>query len=362
MKLLFDARKLGDGGIGRYIENLLDGFYKVEDLLVTVITPPNPELKPIWQNKYSFIESKIKKYSLSEMFSGGGKGFDIFHIPHYTLPYFTKCITVITVHDLIHIQHPEKFYYPYIAKPLIKSAVQRADRVITVSNYSKEMLIKYFPEQENKITFIPNAISEEIVSSKKKNNSINENDGQFLFAVLSNSKPHKAPEDLIKAYEIISLKLKDLPKLLIAGRGGRGLNIPSSLKDKIIILGEIDNESLTRFYENAIALVIPSLLEGFCLQMLEAHANGTRCVVRPIRPLDELVTDYDYVAKDLRIESLAEAMINALKETKIISEKLKDETLNNYSVERITNQTVEVYRAVMERRAPARLFEAHQRS
>jgi glycosyltransferase involved in cell wall biosynthesis len=67
-------------------------------------------------------------------------------------------------------------------------------------------------------------------------------------------------------------------------------------------------KNLRQRLSHALALVVPSLVEGFCLPALEAQSCGTPVICRPVPALRELVTEHDTVASDFSVESLAKAI------------------------------------------------------
>ena len=132
IRILLDARKLGDGGIGVYIENLVDGLLKLEDKgrakpRISLLLPPEffedstlsthfktngqgalmRSCQLRWLGRVRFIADRSPKYSLREFFLMGYcqkqecKEHDIFHSPHFTLPYFLGLPAVVTIHDMI---------------------------------------------------------------------------------------------------------------------------------------------------------------------------------------------------------------------------------------------------------------------
>lgn len=337
MKLLIDARKLQDGGIGRYINNLLNGLYEYSDISPDVIVQDGTLFSEYnkWSKRFKIITSQVKKYSLKEQFFALGNNYDLFHVPHYTLPYFTNCRTVITVHDLIHLQCPEKWYYPYVAKPLILSALYRASKIITVSDFSKKQLLSISPKITDKIKVIPNAIADifkNVEETKEKT---------YLLAIFSNTKPHKGFNDLIEAFKIAKEKVV-IPKLLIAGMGTKNIkNLPEGVE----VVGEVSDEKLKDLYSKAIAVVVPSLLEGFCLQILESHICNTRVIARPVECLLELMTKEDIVCKDLSIPALAEAISLAIRQ-RSLPQRINF-NFENYSIKKTTENTVKVYESCL---------------
>ena len=141
IRLLLDGRKLRDGGIGVYTENLIAGLLEVGGVSITVLYTDERCRTAPYASQVQWLWDPARPYSLDELFSLASRidfsRFDIFHTPHYMLPYRIPIPTVVTVHDLIHITHPEKFWYPSVAKLLIRSAVRRADGVLAVSRHTR---------------------------------------------------------------------------------------------------------------------------------------------------------------------------------------------------------------------------------
>ena len=110
IRVLFDARKLGHGGIGVYAENLIGGLYAQPEVDLSLIVRTGFfEESGVdqygWLKVLPYVEDTARSYSLDELLSFGRRinfsEFDVYHCPHYTLPYRIPIPTVITVHDLI---------------------------------------------------------------------------------------------------------------------------------------------------------------------------------------------------------------------------------------------------------------------
>ncbi|RME57267.1 MAG: hypothetical protein D6780_08730, partial [Candidatus Dadabacteria bacterium] len=174
MKVLLDARKISDGGIGSYTVNLAEALINSGKVNLTLIVRKKNSLPFFsWLKKVSLLELDIKPYSVEEMFVMPYKleqnSFDLLHVPHYTLPFGAKIPTVVTIHDLIHISHPEKRYYPYVAKPLISSAVKRASEVIAVSKATRDELLKLVNKKNaKKITVVKNCLPVDLYNEVSK--------------------------------------------------------------------------------------------------------------------------------------------------------------------------------------------------
>lgn len=318
LRVLLDARKLEDGGIGTYIRNLIRGLKVCEDVALTVLCRPESSARLVNGGGVEIIHEEARPYSMNEFIRMPMRvpfeDFDVFHVPHYTLPFGIRIPTVITVHDLIHIYAPERFYYPYLARPLIRSALRRATRVITVSQASLNQIKKFThndPEIERKLFVIPNAVDRALVHF---DNGEGARKRDYFLAVFSNSKPHKGLDDLITAFrelrhELVQEGSEPAKRLVLVGPGtgqikGRSFGSEPGSPGEILAMGEVSSDALRRLYAHAAALIVPSLADGFCLPVLEAHAVGIPVVARPVPAILELTTQFDVTCEDFSIEAL----------------------------------------------------------
>ena len=161
LRVLLDARKLGDGGIGRYTENLIAGLCDNKAVDLTVLCHPDRAAQFREVSSISCLTDSATSYSVDEYFRLAKRidwsKFDLYHTPHYTLPFGIPIPTVVTVHDLIHIEQPQKWFYPLIASKLIRSSLARSSAVLTVSEASRSSIERFYPRSKNKVRVVPNA-------------------------------------------------------------------------------------------------------------------------------------------------------------------------------------------------------------
>jgi len=340
LRVLLDARKIWDGGIGVYIRNLIAGLVENPAISLSILVPKrivqDPKFaKYSWLDCVEVIEEDTKPYSCDELFHLGRKvtknRFDLFHTPHYVLPFGIKVPTVVTIHDLIHVRYPEKFYYPFLSTPLILSAMKRAARILTVSQATYDDLKRLYPVSKviSKIRVVPNAI-EPCFLKKCDNSAENLNSrfkitSPFFLAVFSNLKPHKGIKDLLYAFLAVKKRLqkqemslvKDF-KLVLVGQGMEALPNMDILLEQldevrdVFILGRVSDEDLLNLYASASALVVSSLAEGFGLPVIEAQSQGCPVISRPVPCVKELLTEHDIVCTDFSNEALENALITFL--------------------------------------------------
>jgi len=375
LRILIDGRKLGDGGIGVYLENLINGLLTTDEVEVSVLASAAKREEFSTSLKVNWVIDPAKPYSIDEMLFLSRRvdfsSFDLYHAPHYILPFGIPIPRVVTIHDLIHISHPARFFYPTIARCLVHSATRRADAIIAVSRDTRAALIETTHVPSNKLRVIPNAIPTifELRSRAKVASRRFCELSPFFVTVLSNIKPHKGLPDLIAAYAMFRKQYQaipdagshGIPKLVLAGFGTEEIFQSNELLallgevEGIHVLGRVSAEELAVLYRKAISLIVPSLAEGFCLPALEAQASGGSVICRPIPALHEIVTDRDVVANDFSIAALAQAMLERMRLPRLLSQQIDESHFHRFTQAFVTEQTLDVYRNVTKKQETRRV-------
>lgn len=333
LSVLIDARKFFDGGIGVYIVNLIDALLltSAKQIGLIVFEQDHPEIEKrylINLSQIKFYQSACPLYSLSEstaLLKGiPQEEYDLFHSPHFTLPMNLKIPSVVTVHDLIHILKPSGIGKPLAARIMIGMSLKRATRVLTVSNSSAADIRSYFswiPNIKDKIAVIPNSLPKNLANYIKNPAEFLQQrfklQGNYLLAVISNTKKHKGITDLLLAFNELKNISECVPsdlKLVLAGIGSEKMVADAELFslineiDDLRILGKITDYELSNLYAGAQALVVPSLIEGFCIPALEAKAQGVPVIARPVPALKEILDSHDIIAPDFDYSSFYAAL------------------------------------------------------
>ena len=149
-----DARKLKDFGIGSYIRNLLEAISREPEAeryrFRVYMRRADREAMPDLPANFEIVEEESPGYSLAELtrfaFRLYRDRLDLFHATHYVLPPL-RGRAVVTIHDIIHLLYPQ--FLPnrlalVYARVMVRRALRRADRIITVSYNSKRDLVDYF--------------------------------------------------------------------------------------------------------------------------------------------------------------------------------------------------------------------------
>lgn len=192
---------------------------------------------------------------------------------------------IMTIHDLSFLENPKWFSkaYYYYYKLMTPLAVRTSKRIITVSNFSKSEIRKFYNfVSTEKITVIYNAISNNFFIKAKTR------DKQAYFLTVSSIDPRKNFSRLIHAFESI----KEQKLLIVGGKNRVYGNLDNNTNNKNIkFLGRVSDEELINLYKNAEAFIYPSLYEGFGIPPLEAMALGCPVLASDIPVLHEVCND-----------------------------------------------------------------------
>jgi glycosyltransferase involved in cell wall biosynthesis len=214
---------------------------------------------------------------------------DILHCPqNFGLPWSSPCPRVLTLHDAIdqvyYSQHItwQQWNFANIQNQMYHwIARTRADRIITVSEYSKGDLVKYLHIPEHKIMVIYEAADarfHEPVSDNERLHirTLYKLNSPYIFYVGGWEKRKNIPF-LIRSFAQANLDGVDL--VLAGGQDEQRaalVQLAESLgvSDHLKLLGWVDDTDLPALYAEALCFVYPSEYEGFGLQLCEAMAVG----------------------------------------------------------------------------------------
>ena len=215
---------------------------------------------------------------------------------------------IITIHDIAYKLFPDNFSLPFRTyyNFLVPRILQSSRKIITVSHFSKQEILKHYKVEENKVDVIYNAVSNKFVPSKKENYE------KYILGVSSLSK-HKNFDMLIKSFN--KIKDKNL-KLYIVGEKNRNLNNiltkGHDLNSNLIFKGRVSDQELVELYSNAVCFVFPSLYEGFGIPPLEAMACGCPIAISNVASLPEVCRDAALYFDPLDMEDIAAKILKVV--------------------------------------------------
>jgi glycosyltransferase involved in cell wall biosynthesis len=331
MRIAIDTRKLHDFGIGTYIRNVVRGLARLDQQTeyVLLCRPDDMDLAAELGPNFRAVLETAPTYSISEQIriplSLVRERVHLLHEPHYVLPPATRCRSVVTIHDCIHLMFPQ--YLPgslahLYARASMWSAVRKADRIMTVSEASKRDILKFFDIPAEKVAVIYNAIDERFLAEPdaERMDRIRQRyqlDHPFLLYV-GNIKPHKNLERLVEAFARVRASgFDDLRLVIVGDRLSKYPPVRQAvhrhrLDKEVRFLGFQPYDTLAVFYRLARAFVFPSLYEGFGLPPLEAMACGTPVVTSNISSLPEVAGGAAVLVDPYDPESIADGITRAI--------------------------------------------------
>jgi len=258
-------------------------------------------------------------------------------------PLYTNCRFIVMSHDMIPLRFPKRFspltpYHLYY----VPQVLNQAQHIICNSHATAKDLVDFFHIPSNKITPIPLAYDSshfQFLNLPTRN----------YFLYIGRQDPYKNLQRLITAFSAIP-KRNDY-ELWLAGpydkRYSPLLEIQTQelgINHLVKFLNYVPYDELPIIINQAIALVFPTLWEGFGLPVLEAMACGTPVITSNISSLPEVAGDGAILINPYHIEEITAAMkmiINDSETRKQLSEKgLK--RVNQFSWEKTGLATVEV--------------------
>ncbi len=336
LRILIDARKITHGGIGRYTASLLSALSALESEGLIVAALVNAEQRPLLPNFVTPLVTHLAPYSLASFFALSSQIpwslFDLYHSPHFLLPRAVPIPSVVTVHDVIPVTHPNGVIHQRLTSYMLGRLCSRASAVITVSRSSAKQLRELFGIDS---TVVPNILP----FPAHPNPNVAEGDSRYVVGVFSNNKPHKGQQNFAHA---------------CASCGVRGVAVGKGatvLQDApfITCLSEMPWDELLKVYQGAAAVVVASAVEGFCLPAMEAKALGVPVVSTPEPAVLELLDEHDEVANDFSAAALGSALAAALKKSEGISHASYTWShAHEYYPERVAKQLLNVYHNVLE--------------
>lgn len=333
----------GKSGVGFYEQELLSALLSEDDKNEYSLTffDLKRRLRPIAEERfgkrarinccnwfsaslYQMISSFIPvPYSL---FFGGKPDVSMFF--NYYLPPFVKGKKVLVVYDTVIKDFPEtvRFRTKMMLLLNLKRSLRRADRIITISEFSKGQIIKHYGVSPEKITVIPCAadrekyfpMTDERRSQASRTISEKYSIGGEYYLYLGNLEPRKNISRLIEAYAAALKERNDLPKLAIAGgKGWLYEDIFASVKrlgieDKVVFTGYVADEDVPLMMNGAKAFCFPSLYEGFGMPPLEAMACGVPVIASNVSSLPEVMGDCGITVDPYDVDAISKALIDVL--------------------------------------------------
>jgi glycosyltransferase involved in cell wall biosynthesis len=358
-------------GIGNYVYNFLQELAKLESQNKFILYADSKDVTYAIPNDSRFILKVIgpKFYPLWEQIvlpiHAIRDNLDILHCPANAGPLLlsSKIRLILTIHDVMYMLPSSALpsspsLYQNIGRKylswIVPLAVKDAAALITVSNYSKTDIIKYFTIDENKIFVIHEAAGKNF---KKNMDGItlpvieNLNIPDRFIMAFGAIDPRKNTSRIIDAFEHFINLTKSDHQLIVVG-------LPQSEKNhftkqvqklgissNVTFLGFVSEDELIALYNRAEIMLYPSLYEGFGVPILEAMACGTPVIGSTSASIPEIAGNAAVLIDPTNLEQLYSS-IHKLSSNKKLRDELSSKGFiqaNKFSWSKLAVETLSVY-------------------
>ena len=381
MKIAFDAKRIyqNNTGLGNYSRTLVQSlaqkfvendYYLIAPKITTrfnaaayphchVVTPKGfflQKIKGWWRS--CLVKNELKNYKI-----------DIYHGLSHEIPFgiqYTGIKSVVTIHDLIFERYPEQFNRidRIIYRYKFKNACKHADRIIAISEQTKQDIIDLYKIDEKKITvcyqscdanFYQPVADVEKNAIKKKYTLPDE-----FFLYVGSVIERKNLLSICKAMLMLP-EANPIP-LVVIGKGGKYLREvkafvqKNNLSNKIIFLYEsIDKNQSLEFkdfpaiYQLATAMIYPSIFEGFGIPILEAMASNIPVIISNVSCMPEVGGEAALYINPSQPAEIAKAM-QSIVENKTLASTLRAKSATQaelFDAEKCAAKVMNVYLNLM---------------
>ena len=368
MKILFDHQAFSlhtYGGVSRYFSELIHGINHTPNYSATLplLVSNNVHLKEKgfdinhFLRNQNFRRKKRIIYEINKLYtlpSLKKQQYDILHPTYfdsYFIPYLNRKPLVVTFHDMIHEKFSHQFRELTFDRGIIarkKLLANQADRIIAVSESTKRDIVELLNIDPKKIEVIYHGSSFPPEESSSTEKPVPVPYPYILY--VGTRIVYKNFGGLLAAIHPI-LKKHNL-KLICAGGGvfteSENKLIQSLRLSNLVEHRGINDQTLRKLYQRAIAFVYPSLYEGFGLPILEAFDCACPCIVNASSSLPEVAGDAALYINFDEPESVGDAVERVLFDTSLRQQLIEKgrERLRKFSWQTTVDNTLNVYKAL----------------
>jgi glycosyltransferase involved in cell wall biosynthesis len=347
MNIALDGMPLASSltGVGHYTAELARNLAVVAPFDSFTFIEPSGRLKRRW-------------WSLGLPLHLLRNSFDLFHGTNYEVPFWSRRPTVVTIHDLSLIVHPEAHEQHLVrrARWRMRWMATSASKVITPSNSVKNEVCEFFEIPADKVAVTPEAPRR--VFRRREDPELLRRfgiDHQDFILFVGTIEPRKNLRCLVEAFDQMLRNTSLAPKLVIAGGQGWMMDDfvsfinEKGLADKVCLTGYLQDEDLCTLYSACTVFIYPSLYEGFGLPPLEAMACGAPVITSRRPALVETVGNAARLVEPKEVDDVARAMVEMLSDRNVQEHyaELGKHQVRKFSWENTARQTLEVYQQLV---------------
>lgn len=296
---------------------------------------------------------------------------DLYHGLSHEIPIGiqkTGIKSVVTIHDLIHERYPEQYTFADAAiyRKKFRYACNHADRIIAISEQTKKDIIEFYKIPENKVSVCYQSCNpsfmETVTEADKRNKKEMYNLPDTFFLYVGSVIERKNLLNICKALHILKNELH-IP-LVVIGDGGnykkkvKEYIMQHDLTSQVIFLSDTATakglqsfqtaEDFPAIYQSAVAMIYPSIFEGFGIPVLEAMWSRLPVITSNVSCLPEAGGNSAYYVDPLSPEQIAEGMKKIFSD-KDFAESMKEKGwahAQNFTPEKHAESVINVYKTI----------------
>ncbi|MCX6989249.1 MAG: glycosyltransferase family 1 protein [Chlamydiae bacterium] len=319
--LCIDLRMYDASGIGVYLRNIVQRLAGCDTFRIRGIVSPRSLQQILELPSIEIVISTAPIYSIQEQIDIPLKvgACDVFWTPHFNAPVVRLQAKkrVVTIHDVFHLAYGDvlPWYKRIYAKQVICRAVQLADALITVSDFSKSEIQRYTGVHADKVHPILNGVDTAFFQPSSVRQYVGADIGRYsmdrpFILFVGNLKPHKNLDGLLQAYKKWIGVHGTEYHLILIGKTFENYPIIQAIQDdpiyrgQVHVFSDVTDVELCLFYLKAAVLVMPSFYEGFGLPPLEAMSCGCPTIVSKCTSLPEVCGDAAFYIDPYSVTSI----------------------------------------------------------
>ena len=376
MRIVMDACRIRDFGIGTYIRNLLAALGEIDrhNEYYLIVLPADASVLPKLPENFRTAIWQPRKFGEIAAYPVFLRGFsaDVYHLPLNAVPWLMPRPYIVTIHDMSTLVYDQQKGYRHDWNLYrFRRGLLRASRVIAVSDATSRDVQNTLGIPASKLCRIYNAPDPFFTASYESDDDncslvmerFQINYPFILYA--GNIRQQKNIPRLIEAFAVLRGELAQHPvyshlRLIIIGDeisrhpAVRQAMIRSRVEQSVRFMGFVSIQTLRVFYKSAAAFAFPSLYEGFGLPPLEAMASGTPVVTSAVSSLPEVVGDAAVMVNPENVFDIARGLREVLLDDDIRRRCVERGRVQaeRFSWQRSAAQVLELYQgAAGERRA-----------
>lgn len=344
-------------GIGRYIANTVAALQNHGAELYLYSAPISGFVSPLVADFNRLARNFLLQTLIP--FRASRDEIDVFWGGAHRLPFFLpkRIARVVTIHDLVwkHASNTMQPLRRIADKILMEKAVNKADRVIVISESTGKDVSSQYPSVASRVRVVWPGIARLPEPQDFIELSLIDIDRPYVLFV-GTIEPRKNLERLLQAYANLNQEVRNLYLLVIVGGKGWGnVNVQHivrsyKLDSSVRFIGFVSDKQLSTLYSHAHILAMPSLYEGFGLPLLEAMSYGVPALTSNISSLPEVAGDAAVLINPFDVNSIAAGLAQLLTDD-ILHADLSARAINRaslFSFDKAAQHTLAVFQEAID--------------